>query len=116
MDENDFDGSAGDSGDTAVHRHWGRNRHAAVELAAAAALRLAPDYFLASHWNSGLVPDPVRRIWAPWFSSLQIRPSHGRALVAHDPGGAGTFPARHARTLRLWSIHQPEPGAMKLPV
>ena len=51
----------------------------------------------------------------PWFSSLQFRPSHGRALVAHDPGGAGTIPARHARTLRLWSIHQPGSGTMKLP-
>ena len=45
---------------------------------------------------------------------LQFPPSHGRAVVAHDPGGAGTFPARHARTLRLWPIRQPEPGAMKL--
>ena len=59
--------------------------HAAVELAAAAALRLAPDYLLASAWNSGAVPDPLRRIWAPRFQSLQFPPSHGRALGAHDP-------------------------------
>ena len=89
--------------------------HAAVELAAAAALRLAPDYFLASAWDSGVVPDPLRRIWTPRFPALQFPPSHGRALGAHDPGGAGTIPARHARTLRLWSIHQREQGAMKLP-
>ena len=30
------------------------------------------------------LPDPVRRIWTPWFRSLQFPPSHGRALGAHD--------------------------------
>src|SRR6185437_12196158 len=114
MEESNLACSAGDSGDAAVHRHWRRNSHATVELAASTPLRLAPDYFLAGGWDSGVVPDPVRRNWAPRFSPLQFPPSHGRAVVAHDPGGAGTFPARHARTLRLWPIRQPEPGAMKL--
>ena len=34
--------------------------------------------------NSGAVPDPFRRIWAPRFRSLQFPPSHGRAPGAHD--------------------------------
>src|SRR5712692_2834286 len=109
----DFSGSAGNSGDAAVYRHRRRSSAATVELAAAAALRLAPDYFLASGWNSGAVPDPLRGIGTPRFRPLEIPPSHVRALGAHDPRGAGTIPARHARTLRLRPIHQREPGAMK---
>jgi hypothetical protein len=53
-------------------------------------------------------PDPLRRIWRPWFLPLQLPPSHGRAVGAHDSGGAGTISARHARTLRLRPIHQRE--------
>src|SRR5437879_12400194 len=104
----DFSGSAGNSGDAAVYRHRRRSGAATVELAAAAALRLAPDYFLASGWNSGAVPDPLRGIGTPRFRPLEIPPSHVRALGAHDPRGAGTIPARHARPLRLRPIRQRE--------
>jgi RNA polymerase sigma factor (sigma-70 family) len=57
----DFHGPAGDSGDTAVYLHRRRDRAASVELAAAAALRLASDHLLAGGWNSGAVPHPLRR-------------------------------------------------------
>ena len=37
---------------------------------------------------------------------LQFPPAHGRALGAHDPRGAGTVPAKLARTLGLLPTHQ----------
>ena len=48
------------------------------------------------------------------FQRSNFRRRMGRALGAHDPGGAGKIPARHARTLRLWSIRQRKQGTMKL--
>src|SRR3990170_5915459 len=114
MEETDSDCSAGDSGDAAVHRHRRRNRAVPVELAAAVALRLARDQLLAGAWDSGAVPDPLRRIGMAWFRSLQCPPSHGRALRAHDPRGAGAVPAADARAVWLRPIHQREPGAVKL--
>src|ERR1700687_2193160 len=96
--------SAGDRGDGALCLHRRRNRAAPVELAAAAAVRLAPDHFLASARTSGVVPHPLRRLGiaplrSPWFP-----PSHEGWLGAYDAGRAGTIPAAHARTLRLLPI------------
>ena len=110
----DFLDSAGDSGDSAICLHRRRARDASVELAAAAALRLAPDYFLASAWASGAVPDSVWRTWTARFRSLQCSPSHAyeRALRKHDSGGAGTIPARHARRLGLRPIHRRDQRSM----
>jgi RNA polymerase sigma factor (sigma-70 family) len=99
--ENDFHGSAGDSGDAAIYLHRRRSSAASVELAAAAALRLAPDYVLAGSGNSGAVPDTVRRLWRPRLPPLQLAAAHGRALAAHDARGAGKIPAGYARTVRL---------------
>src|SRR5712692_8392486 len=114
IEETDFHCSAGDSGDSGICRHRRRNSTAPVELAAAAALRLAPDHLLASAWTSGAVPDPFRRIWMAPFRSPQFPPSHERPLRAHDAGRAATIPAAHARTLGLRAIDQREQGAMKL--
>src|SRR5260221_3008738 len=83
IEEINLDSYAGDPGDSAICRHRRRSSNAPVELAAAAALRLAPDYFLASVWNSGAVPDPLRWIWMASFRSLQFPPPHARALGAH---------------------------------
>src|SRR5712692_3039296 len=112
---------AGDSRDSAIHLHRRRSREAIVELAGAAALRLAPDHLLAGVWTSGAVPDPLRRIWMAPFRSLEFPRSHGRshgrsrgrALGSHDAGGPGTIPATRARTLRLRPSHRREQGAMK---
>src|SRR5271157_1407575 len=94
--------SAGDSGDSALYRYrWGTG-DASMELAAAAAFRLAPDHLLASAWNSDTVPDPLRPDGRPRVLPLQLSPSHGRALGTHDTRGAGAIPARHAQSLRLW--------------
>src|ERR1039458_474723 len=60
-EETDFDCSTGDCGDAAIYLHRRRNRAASVELAAATAFRLAPDYLLAGDWTSGAVPNPFRR-------------------------------------------------------
>src|ERR1700756_4559850 len=109
-----FDCSAGDHGDGALCLHRRRNRAAPVELAAAAAVRLAPDHFLASAWPSGVVPDPLWRIGIAPLRSPGFSPSHERALRAYDAGRAGTIPPAHARTLRLLPIHQREQGAVKL--
>src|SRR5437016_1562832 len=70
----DFPGSAGDRRTLAIYRHRRRVSAATVELAAAAALRLAADYLLASPWNSGAVPDPLRRTWRPRFRPAPVRP------------------------------------------
>src|SRR6266536_772380 len=113
MEESDFHCSAGDPGDAVVYGHRRRSSAAAVELAAAAALRLAPNHLLASAWTSGAVPDPLRRTWIARFRSFRYPPSHGRALRAHDSGRAGTIPATHARTFRLRPICGREQGAMK---
>src|SRR5438552_15256773 len=91
--------SAGDCGDCAVWLHRRRSREATVELAVADALRLATDYLLASLWNSGSVPHPLRRIWTPRLRPLQLSSPHGRALGAYDAGRARASAAKLARTL-----------------
>src|SRR6266571_4048487 len=111
--EMDFHCSAGNSGDARICCHWRRNSATPVELAAAAALRLAPDHLLASAWTSDAVPDSLRRTGRARFRSLQFPPSHERALRAHDARRAGTIPATHARTLRLRPIYKREQGAMR---
>src|SRR5580658_2306629 len=112
--ENDFHCSAGDSGDGGIYCHRRRNRAAPLELAAAAALRMATDYFLASAGNPGAVPRPLRRTGAARLPRLQFPPSHEGALRTHDPRGAGTIPGTDARTLGRRPIHRPEQSAMKL--
>src|SRR5207249_9427029 len=58
----DLDGAAGDSCDGGVCHHWRRDRDATLELAAAAAVRLAPDYHLAGAWTAASLPDSVWRV------------------------------------------------------
>src|ERR1700686_3870208 len=100
--EMDFHSPAGDPGYGAICLRRGRNRDAPVELAAAAAVRLAPTQLLASAWTSSPMPDPLRRIWRPPFQSPPLPSSHKRAM--HDAGRTRTLPATHARTLRLRSV------------
>src|SRR5579864_6872487 len=109
----DLDGSASDSGDTGVHRHRRRNRAASVELAAAAALRLAGGHVLASARDTGAVPHPVRRTWSTRVWPVQFPPAHGREVPADDAGGARAIPAADAGTLRLRPARGREQGAMR---
>src|SRR5258708_33643533 len=95
-------GSAGDRGDRALPLHRRRDREAALELAAAAALRLAAADLLAGAWAPGAVPDPLRRNGAPRLRPLPLPPAHPRGARAH--------PARHARALRLWPGHPRKKG------
>src|SRR5215472_12838358 len=115
--EMDFHSSAGNAGDAALCGHRRRGCAAIVELVAAAVVRLAPDYLLASAWNSGAVPAPLRRIPWPWRRTHMARAApdarthgaaHGRALGAHDPGRAGTIPPKDALAVRLRSDHPGE--------
>src|SRR5262249_29603234 len=80
-----------------------------VELAAAAALRLASDHVLAGGRNPGLVPDPLRRAWT-LRSPLPFPPWAGRALGGHYSRGTGKIPGGPARTLRRRSVHRGEQG------
>src|SRR5207237_8953391 len=95
-----------------------RSRAAPVELAAAAAVRLAGDHVLAGAGTPGPEPDPLRRMGTPRRLSLQgprpHRGAHGRALGPHDARGEGTDPAAHARALRIRPLRpQREQGAMR---
>src|SRR6266850_6307547 len=114
MEENDLDCSSGDYRDSRIYRHRRRNRAASVELAAAAAFRMATDDLLASAWSARAVPHSLRQAWRARFRPLQFPPPHRRALRPHDPRGAGTIPPTHARTLRLRPIHERNQGALKL--
>src|SRR5258708_2643982 len=111
----DLDSSAGDPGDGAICLPRRRTSAAPVELAAAAALRLAPDLLLASAGTSGAVPHPLWRMGQPWLSSLQYaaanQRAHGRALGADDPRGAREVPPELALSLRrLCSVSQRTQG------
>src|SRR6266853_4307747 len=100
----DFPWPAGDSGDAPIYLPRRRTGAAPVELAAAAALWLAPDHLLASPGTSGAVPHPLRRMGRSWLSSLQYsatdKRAHGRALGAHDARGARKVPRRLSGTLQ----------------
>src|SRR5580693_1395328 len=101
--ENDFYCSAGNSRHGAVCLSRWRTGAAPVELAAAAALRLAPAYVLASAWTSGAMPDSLRRIRIPRWPlarPMAHERAHGRLQRSHDAGRAGTIPAAHERNLR----------------
>src|SRR5258706_2616256 len=84
--------SGGASGDGAVHVSRGHDREAAVELAAAAALRLAPDHVLAGARSAGALPHPVRRLRA-LRAPLQHAPADVRALGENVPRGPGAASA-----------------------
>src|SRR5690349_20056966 len=79
-----------------------------MELAFARALWLAPDYLLAGHRHSRLVPNSLRRLWTagrrPLRYSLPNERAHGRALREHDPRGAGKIPSTYSRTFRLRTV------------
>src|SRR5260370_34362915 len=92
----DLDSSAGDPGDGAICLPRRRTSAAPLELAAAAALRLAPAHVLASRGTSGAVPHPLRRMGWPWRASLQYARAHerghGRTLADYDDRGTAQVP------------------------
>src|SRR5208283_415490 len=108
--------SGGDYRDYAVYDHRRRSGEAAVELAAAAAVRLARDQLLAGAGHSDAVPNPVRPHRRPRTPPIQISRAHGRALLEHDAGRAGTNPATHARTFWLWATRRRKQGGMMEPL
>jgi hypothetical protein len=110
----DLVGPAGGPGDGGVYRYRRGSSDAAVELAAAAAVRLAADHLLARAGTSGAMPDSLRRTWTPRSRTPRFSWSHERAMPQHDSRGAGTVSASHAGTMELWQLSQPEHGAMKV--
>src|ERR1700688_4769671 len=93
----------GPAGNRAFLLAWRRTGDASLELADAATLRMAPDYFLAGFRFAGSLQDFVRRLGWPRLS-LQYPPAyaraHGRALGEDDARGARKIPPELARTLR----------------
>src|SRR5579863_475835 len=98
--ENDFHRSSGDPGYCAIYLYRRRSGDAPVELAAAAAFRLASDCILASGWALGPMPHPLRFAWMARSRPLQLPPPHVRTLGTDDTRGAREISPRHARTLR----------------
>src|SRR5438132_5058317 len=110
--EMDLPGSAGSDGDCALYRHRRRSRAVTVELAVAAALRVAPAQLLASVRNSGAVPHPRRRVGRGRLAWLYSQTTYGGALGEYDIRGARAIPPAHARTLGLRSPGEREQGRM----
>src|SRR5258706_7145879 len=77
-------GAAGDSSDGVIYCCGRRSGDETVELAAARALWLAPDHLLARAWDSGTVPDLVRRFWRARGAPLENSRSNSGALGTHD--------------------------------
>ncbi len=92
------------SGVASVYRARRRSGAAIVELAAAAAVRLAPDYLLASARIVGAVPDPLRRIRRSSWPRSRFRRRMNERWERMTPEERERFPARDARTLRLRPI------------
>src|ERR1700752_3059673 len=92
-----LDCAAGDCGDSAIYLRGRRGGDASVELAAAAAVRMANARLLASPGITGPVPDFVRRAGRP-----RPRPPAplARPLQEDDPGRAGEIPPSDGRRLR----------------
>src|ERR1035438_363549 len=90
-----LDCAAGHCRDSAIYLRRRRSGNAPVELAAAATVRLADAWFLASVGTAGTVPDSVRWIGRPRWAGRRSRPPLPRALQEHVAGGAGKVsPAR----------------------
>src|ERR1039457_5989901 len=95
-----LDCAAGDCRDSAIYLRRRRSGDAPVELAAAATVRLADAWFLASVGTAGTVPDSVW--WSgPWCTGRRTRPPLPRALQEHVAGGAGKVSPCHSNRLRL---------------
>src|SRR5579884_3262205 len=100
-----FLGSAGDSGHARVYHAWRVHRALAMELAVAAAVRLAPDHLLAGAGAAGSVPHSVRqdgnaRIRRRVWDAATHAGAHVRTLGEHDARGARALPAGNPRPLR----------------
>src|SRR5579859_6613574 len=107
----DLDGAAGNTCDAGICLHWRRDRNAAVELAAAAAVWLAPDYLLAGARAAASLPNSVWRMGRVQRRERTHAPSpkrahgrtngrtHARTLGKDDPGGTREIPAGTSRLM-----------------
>src|SRR4029077_10361565 len=98
-----LDGAFRNCGDPAIYLRRRRGRDAPVELAAAAAVRMAHAWLLAGARAAGTVPDFVRRTRPSQWTS---RPAWmARALQTHDTRGAREVSSCDAGRIRIQSVH-----------
>src|SRR3954447_2379652 len=109
----DFPGAARNPRFPALHGGRRRSRAATVELAAATAVWLAPDYVLAGARAARAVPDPLRRSGGPRLP-IELPSPARRALAALDARGARAVPRRDAGAVRLRPVDEREQGAVNL--
>src|SRR6266568_6430650 len=99
----DLDGAAGNTCDACICLHWRRDRNAAVELAAAAAVWLAPDYLLAGAWTVASLPYPVWRMGRLWrrkrAHASPCKRTYGRTNGRTHAGTLGKDDARRTRKI-----------------
>lgn len=104
MEKDDLDRSPGDRGDDPIRLHWRSAGDASLELAAAVAVRMAANYFLAGARTAAALPNSVWRAWHAWLSSFwhafQDAPANGRAVGADDAGRTRKSP-RTLEALRI---------------
>src|SRR3981189_3060148 len=111
----DLDSPAGNRGDGAFRLARWRSGDAFVELAAAVAVRVAANYFLAGSRTAGALPHSVRRLGLPRRSTLQYSPENARPLGRDDARGTREVPRGDGRALgRIRRLNRGKQGAMKL--
>jgi|SRR5579864_815633 len=93
-----LDCTAGDCSDSAIYLRRRRNGDASVELAAAAAVRMANPRLLAGAGTACAVPSIVRRTGRP---RPRTQAPLARPLQEDDAGRAGKIPPSNGRRLRL---------------
>src|SRR5207302_5863015 len=110
-EEMDLDSAAGELRNDTIHLHGRRAGDASMELAAATAVRLAPNYLLAGARTVAALPDPVRGLGRfrgrkRAHASSHERTHGGKNGGAHegtvgkdDPGGTRKIPPRPWRLL-----------------
>src|SRR5271154_2629546 len=90
---------SGADSNRAFHSDRRRTDNASVELAAAAAVRMAAGHLLAGFRIAGALPDFIRgREW-PRLWPLQFPPAHLRALRSDDARRAREIPPGRALAL-----------------
>src|SRR6478672_10752329 len=94
--------------DAALCLHRRGSREAVVELAAAAALRLAPGDVLAGARVAGALPHSLRR---PRFLGHQVA-AQSRGARADPSAPAGTIPLAASAAGRLHAARRREPRAV----
>src|SRR5215469_4403138 len=101
-----LDYSSSNYRDSAISLRWRRSCDASVELAAAAAIRLADADILAGAWTAGALPDSFRRTRPSWRTRRET--PLGWPLQTNDARRAREIPAGNAGGIRFCRTREPE--------